>query len=257
MASNNGGKGSPKPEDELKVYINGLNEKLTAPWIIRDYQEKGALSDVIKAQIVEQFGLEPSIVEELSILIGNSLDVASEVSLAKVTREKAVFRAYTRLDDAARLARRMKADHRTIEGQLALLQTYFDESGHAAHLLASLQAEIASIQLVVGSLEAQIDELAAIEHGVAEIEPDDKRGARDTRREHVVRSCCYIWEDAGRAVSYTSKSYGPTHQRRSGPLVDLVHIITQNLTDPPTKLPGETIRRDIDTFKNLRGKGRI
>ena len=257
MTSKNIGKGSSGPTDELKIYLDGLNDEPKVSWIIRDYQEKGALTDTTKAQIVEQFDLEPGLVEELSILVGNSLDEESKVSLAKVTREKAVMRGRKRLEDAARLAKRMKTDNVAIQTHLSRLQPYFDDSGRAEPRLASLQQELASIQSVLGSLEARIDELAAIEHGVAEIEPDDKRSARDTRREHVVRSCCYIWEDAGRVVGYTSKSYGPKHQRRSGPLVDLVHMVTQNVTDPPTELPVETIRGDIDIFKKLRNKGYI
>lgn len=257
MARKNGGKDSSGPTDELEIYLDGLHERSKTPWIIRDYQEKGALTDATKAQIIEQFDLEPGLVDELSILVGNSLDKESAVSLTKVTREKAVERGHSRLEDAARLAKRMKTDKAAIRAHLSRLQPYFDDSGRAAPRLASLQAELTGIHSVLGSLEARIDELAAIENGVAEIEPDDKRNSRDGRREHVVRSCCYIWEDAGRAVSYTSKSYGPKHQRRSGPLVDLVQIVTQNVTDPPTELPVETIRSDVDTFKKLRKKGYI
>ena len=257
MASKNGGKHSSGPTDDLKIYLDGLNDRPKVSWITRDYQEKGALTDTTKAQIVEQFDLEPRLVDELSILVGNSLDEESEVSLTKVTREKAVMRGRKRLEDAARLAKRMKTDNAAIQAHLSRLQPYFDDSGRAAPRLASLQEELASIQSVLGGLEARIDDLAMIEHGVAEIEPDDKRSARDTRREHVVRSCCYIWEDAGRPVSYTSKSSGPKHQRRGGPLVDLVQIVTQNVTDPPTELRVETVRRDIDNFNILRRKGRI
>ena len=257
MASKGGGKNTSGSEDELKIYINGLNEKQTTPWIIRDYQEKGALTDAIKAQIVERFDLEPALVEQLSILIGNSLDEESVVSLTKVSRKKAVKRGRERLEDAARFAKRMRTDHATIGTNLSRLQTSFDASARAAPLLTSLQDDLAAIQVAVGSLEKRIDELIKIENGVAEIEPDDKRKARDTRREHVVRSCCYIWEDAGKTASYTSVSRGTAGTRREGRLVDLIHIVTKNVTEPPTVLPSETIRHDIDRFKILRKKGRL
>ncbi len=257
MAGTGGGKNTSGSEDELKIYINGLNEKQTAPWIIRDYQEKGALTDAIKAQIVERFDLEPARVEQLSILIGNSLDEESVVSLTKVSRKKAVKRGRERLEDAARFAKRMRTDHAAIGTNLSQIQTNFDASARVAPLLASLQNDVAALQDAVAGLEKRIDELIKIENGVAEIEPDDKRKARDARREHVVRSCCYIWEDAGRPLSYSSKSSGPIHQRRGGPLVDLVQIVTRAVTDPPSELPPETIRRDIDKFKELRAKGRI
>ena len=257
MAGKNGGKDSSGPTDDLKIYLDGLNDRPKVSWIIRNYQEKGALTDTTKAQIVEQFDLEPELVDELSILVGNSLDEESEVSLAKVTREKAVMRGRKRLEDAARLAKRMKTDKAAIRAHLSRLQPYFDDSGRAAPRLASLQEELTSIHSVLGSLEARIDELAAIENGVAEIEPDDKRNSRDGRREHVVRSCCYIWEDAGRTVSYTSVSYAPPNQQRRGKLVDLIQIVTRNVTNPVTELRVETIRGDIDIFKKLRKKGHI
>ncbi len=257
MAHKDAGKNMSGSSDEPKIYINDDTQKRTPPWVIRDYQEKGALTDEAKAKIAKQFDLKPELVEELSILVGNSLDEESVVSLAKVTREKAVLRARSRLEDAARLARRMSFDHASVERHLSRLQTYFDDSETAAPLLAALQDELDGIQTILDSLEARINELARIEHGVAEIKPDDKRKASDKRREHVVRSCCYIWEDAGRTVGYTSSSYGPKHQRRRGLLVDLVHAVTLNVTNPPTELPVETIRSDIDNFKNLRNKGYI
>lgn len=253
----NADKSASQPNEDLKIYVNDPNERSTAPWIICDYQEKGALTDTTKAQIIEQFKLNPALVEELSLLVGNSLDTETVVSFTRVSRKKAVKRGRESLDEAARLAKRLRTDHATIRTNISQLQTTFDAHAHAAPLLASLRDDLAAIQSVVGSLEKRIDELIKIENGVAKIEPDDKRKARDARREHVVRSCCYIWEDAGRPLSYTSKSSGPVHQRRGGPLVDLVQIVTRAVTDPPSELPPETIRRDIDKFKELRAKGRI
>lgn len=246
-----------KPENRVTVYLDGLDEKRTAPWIIRDYRGKGALTDAVKAQIIEQFDLKSALVDELSILVGNSLDEGSAVSLTKVTREKAVERGLERLEEAARCAKRMRTDHVDLKSKLSQLQTYFDDSARAAPFLAALQKDLAGIQSVVSSLESRIDELIKIENGIAEVEPDDKRNRRDARREHVVRSCCYIWEDAGRNTSYTSKSTGPKDKRRRGPLIDLVHVVTQAVTEPPTKLKVETIRYDIDRFNVLRDNDRI
>jgi hypothetical protein len=257
MAHKDAGKNMSGSSDEPKIYINDDTQKRTPPWVIRDYQEKGALTDEAKAKIAKQFDLKPELVEELSILVGNSLDEESVVSLAKVTREKAVLRARSRLEDAARLARRMSFDHASVERHLSRLQTYFDDSETAAPLLAALQDELDGIQTILDSLEARINELARIEHGVAEIKPDDKRSASDKRREHVVRSCCYIWEDAGRKVSYTTVSRVKVGTERRGRLVNLINTVARVVTNPPTELPGESIRHDIDRFKKLRNRGDI
>lgn len=158
-------------------------------------------------------------------------------------------RGRKRLEEGARLTRRLKTDHATIQGHLSRLQPFFDDSGRAATLLASRQEEAAGIQSVVVSLEARVDELIKIVHGIAEIEPDDKRRSRDTRREHVVRSCCHIWEDAGRAVSYTTVSRGEVGIERRGRVVDLINTVARVVTDPSTEIPPETRRHDIDRLK--------
>jgi len=77
------------------------------------------------------------------------------------------------------------------------------------------------------------------------------------RREYVVRSCCYVWEDAGRKVTYTTVSHEPGEPQRRGELVEFVNAVVPLVTDPPTTLSVETIRRDIDLFKKLCAKGVI
>jgi hypothetical protein len=257
VADKDAGKNRSGSGEEPKIYINDDTQKRTAPWIIRDYHENGALTDATKAKIAEQFDLTSGLVEELSILVGNSLDAESMISLARVTRGKATTRGRKRLEEAARLARRMKSDHAAIAAHLSHLQTHFDIDQRAATPLAALQEELAGIRKFLGDLEARVGELSEIEYGIAEIAPDDRRHASDMRRIHVVRSCCYVWEDAGRSVSYTSVSSGPGNQRRRGQLIEFVHVVTRHVTDPPTELPVETIRRDIDQFNDLRNKGRI
>lgn len=251
------GKDTAGSEDQQGFYIHDDTLQRTAPWIIRDYKELGALSEAQKAEIAAQFDLEPEIVQELSVLVGNSLDTSSVVSLVKVSRRTAVSRGRKRLEEAARLARRMNADHAAIQNHLSGLSTEFDAAQLAAPLLAALRDNLAAIGPTVTDLEGWIDELAGIDHGLASIEPDDKRRARDMRREHVVRSCCYIWEDAGRIVGYTTVSHEPGAPQRRGTLIDLVNTVIRLVTDPPTGLSGETLRRDIDRFKKLRSLGRI
>lgn len=240
-----------------QLYQDSDGLRHTAPWIIRDYQELGALSDGSKTEIAERFDLDPALVQDLSVLIGNSLDVDSVVSMARVSSKVAVKRGHDALQTAARLARRMRSDRAGIERQLSRLGTNFDQTGQGTLLLYALQEDLVRIGALVDALETRIDDLVRVEGGVAVMAPDDTRKARDMRRTHVVRSCCYIWEDAGRPVTYTTVSHEPGASQRRGALIELINAVTRQVTDPPTELPGETLRRDIDQFRALRKAGRI
>ena len=249
--------GAGDDNDELTVYVQNDTLQRTTPWVIRDYAERGALTKAQKAEIAARFELSTGLVEDLSRLVGNSLDKESATSLARVSRCKAVMRGRERLEEVARIARRIRLDRASIEEHLARLSTDFDETGRAAPLLQALKDELRTIRSTIDTLEAKTDEVAVIANGVAELAPDDRRKTSDMRRVHVVRSCCYIFEDADRPVSYTTVSHEPGQPQRRGPLIDLVNAVTLMVTDPPTTLSDETVRRDIDLFKKLRREGRI
>ena len=240
-----------------RLHIQDDDLMRTVPWRIRDYQERGALSYRQKQELGARFDLSAELVDELSLLVGNSLDVESIVCFMPVSRDKAVARAGKRLGRAASLARRMRHDHAALLDALAPLRTDFDSSGDTEGLLQGLREDLAGIAALLAGLEDRIERVMAISSGAAVIEPDDKKRIPDRRRTNVVRSCCYVWEDAGRPLSFTTVADRPDGPKRRGRLIELVNAVVTMVTDPPTPLSVETIRNEIDDFKALRAADRI
>lgn len=77
----------------------------------------------------------------------------------------------------------------------------------------------------------------------------DKRQVYDIRREIVCTGIFNVWEDAGRALSFTTD---PITSKRGGPLLDFVNAVVEYITDPPTRLSGEAIKTEIKRYKRGR-----
>lgn len=234
------------------VYLDSAEESQGVPWRIADYDERGIFTEEQKAQLASQFNLTPALVDELSLLVGNNLDAGSIAELLPVSKNKSTKRAAEQLEGAAKHARQLSRHHAELRQKLEHLGTHYDASGRAAGLLETLRADVAQVEEVVNGLEAQIDTLRGIPLGAAVIAPDDKRDARDWRRRYVVFSCCYIWRDAGHRVSYTTDPSSVSGSTRKGPLIDFVNAVVRLVTDPPDELSPETIRREIDEWKETR-----
>lgn len=82
-----------------------------------------------------------------------------------------------------------------------------------------------------------------------QVEPHDKRKVQDVRRVAVIESCCYIWLDAGRRLTFTTCSERLNPDQRSGPLITFIQTVIGMVTAPSCKISGETLRRDIEKVK--------
>ena len=76
----------------------------------------------------------------------------------------------------------------------------------------------------------------------------DKRRDMGIRRGMVCTCIMTFWQSLGRTVSYTT-DINTFH--RSGPLIAFINSVISCITDPPTSLKGETLRKEIDRFKQL------
>jgi len=102
-----------------------------------------------KEWLAERFDLPADRMDDLSLYVGNSLDLKSEVNLTKITRSKALSRGQKRLERTAQLARRMRTDHAEVEIQIDALNTHFSETPDAEHTLIELLADLARIGPVI------------------------------------------------------------------------------------------------------------
>jgi len=73
----------------------------------------------------------------------------------------------------------------------------------------------------------------------------DKRKASDVRRTIVCTHIFNLWCDVGRKLSYSTD---PVSGERTGPLIALVQDVVACLTDPRTRLSGETILNDLEAY---------
>ena len=232
---------------KLYIHTDGIN--MSVPWRLRDYEEKGALPDEGIASLAEQFDLPLPIVEQLSILVGNSLDDESLVNFTAVMRDVAIKRANEALEDAARLGKRVEQDLARIGDLLAPLSDAFVSEANQQGVLALAQERAVAARTGATGLYDAIDIVIGRPGSAAVMSPTDKRCIGDGRRKNVVHSCCYAWHDAGRRVSYTTRPER-TADQRGGPLIEFIQAVVMMVTDPPARLSGETIRKDIERWES-------
>ena len=76
----------------------------------------------------------------------------------------------------------------------------------------------------------------------------DARKVRDVRREIVCATLFNLWLDVDRKVSYSTD---PVSGERTGPLIEFINDVVVRLTDPPARLSGEAIKREIENFNRF------
>ncbi|MGC9371244.1 MAG: hypothetical protein ACP5DX_17040 [Paracoccaceae bacterium] len=81
----------------------------------------------------------------------------------------------------------------------------------------------------------------------------NRRKARDLRKEIVCWTVFGFWEERGRPLSFTT-DYKTSE--RGGDLFAFVNAIVECMTDPPTQISGETLKRDLGLFLDFREEER-
>ncbi|WP_026758873.1 hypothetical protein [Sediminimonas qiaohouensis] len=190
------------PVDLIYLHFDGINQRL--PFRMADYGDDGALTGDQIEYLAQSFLLDLRLAQELSVLLGYSLDIDSKVSLIRVKREH-------------------HAPNKTSEGK-EFKASYVDDNGN---------------EVVV--------------------RPLDKRKVADDRRLSVVESCCYIWLDAGRKLTFTTRADKlKPEQQREGELIRFIQTAVSMVTTPTCEVSGETLRRDIElTRRRFRRRGEM
>ena len=185
--------------DFVRMHFDGI--KQTIPLLLADYGDDGALSEDQIVDLAQSFRLDINLTRKLSVLLGYSLDIDSEVSLVRVKREHGG-------------QKRRNQDKR-------FRKFYIEDNGTSVP-----------------------------------VQPLDKRQVQDERRLKVIESCCYIWLDAERPLTITTRPDNPTNEQREGELIRFIQTVVSMITKPKRKMSGETLRRDIECVRRrfrLRG----
>jgi len=235
--------------DDEAIYLPIDGIRASAPWRLNSYGDEGALSASDKAALAERFSLPGSATETLSKQLGYCLDIASEVTLVEINRAKAIKRAKEPLEEAARLARRIESDIHKIVQHMEGLSDQFKQHEEDGDALRSAKEQAQAVMRASIGLENAIDLLIKTPGSAADMSPLNKNHIWDKRRQYVIETCCYTWQDSGHRLTYTNVSDGSKPDRHAGPLIDFIQEIVLLVTEPAKKLSTNTIKKDIDRFK--------
>ncbi len=239
---------STSGSNDYSIYPHMDGIRPSAPWRLADYDDRGALSDAVLSKLAQRFDLTEQILRQLSIEVGNSLDTGSHLVLVAVSRDRAIKRAETSLKVALRWANHETGSAHIREALLPLEAAFAQDATQAA-VLCTAKDHSNDDDCSMADLVAAVQRVLHTPGCAADMSPCDKRRVWDKRREYVVQSCCYAWQDAGHPITYTTVSDGSKRDQRHGPLIDLIQMVVGMVTNPSSHLSGETIRKDIDRFK--------
>ncbi|WP_170756102.1 hypothetical protein [Ruegeria lacuscaerulensis] len=239
-------------EVDYSVYPHMDGIKCSMSWKLGSYGERGALSDDMIGSLAERFGLPTKLVRELSVLLGNCLNNDDDIAinLTEVRRSQAIVRGQKHLKTLLREATRGTITTQELRNALGSLSTYFVSTPEDADLLPQLLKKLETATTLTQDVIDDIRRIHGTPGAVAEMSPRDKRFSRDKRRQYIVESCCHIWKDSGRPLTYTTYSDGRPGGQRQGPLINFIQAVVKMITEPGQILSGETIRVDIDGFRD-------
>lgn len=235
--------------DDYSIYpsIDWINPT-DFPFRIADYREQGIFTDDQLEFLVQQHGLTDDLARELSVLVGNALDINSYVSFVRISRSRVQRRLASALNGKRVRTTPMLDDVGVINQLFAALSLpHFVpvDGDHPGKIrMAGPPHEIwgaGGRSLVIAGPRLPI----SLEIAQLVLVPDDRRTEADERRRLVVEQCCHIAKDAGWSLSFTTDPTLPKNQR-TGRLVELIKDVIRLATDPPMDLSGDTIVSDIE-----------
>lgn len=248
----NGNRDVADTEGDYSVYPHMDGIKCSMSWTLGSYKERGALSEGMIESLAEQFDLPATLVRDLSTMLGHCLnnDEDIAINLTEVRRSQAIERGQKHLKQLLRKAKQSSIGPQELRNALSSLSAYFASTPEDADLLPRLLKKLETATTSIPDVIEDIRRIHGTPGAVAEMSPRDKRFSRDKRRQYIVESCCYIWKDAGRPLTYTTYSDGRPGGQRQGPLINFIQAVVKMITEPGQILSGETIRVDIDGFRD-------
>jgi len=233
---------SPEAEsDNFTLYPTGDNHKISLPWIIKDYDEKGALSTEQKQELCDRFNLDAELIDKLSIYVGNCLDTDSSLVFYSLTKSRSTEKALKLIRKGLRHLKAGVPDEH-VRKMFKDTSAVFAQSEEDMQLVAAIFNEREELKEVLKKLLHRPGALSVTR-------PDNAKKIHDTRRIEVVNSCCYVLKDAGRPLSVTTASDGSAGGTRRGEVIELIKMIIGMVTSPRTEVSVETLKKDIDYFK--------
>ncbi|WP_209835247.1 hypothetical protein [Ruegeria sp. HKCCE3926] len=217
-------------------------------WGIWNYGPEGALKDAMKSDLAIRFSVERSKLDDLSQRLAFAL-APDTVKTSVVTIVKQIEKGPEQLEAFLQDLRRAEHYLKKASQGFSNLHIDYPNAGQRADdpnefWRRMFHNAVTTVEHIDHSLTR-----SAGKHSAHTLDEPDKRRARDERRTIVLRQIFEFWERIGRRVSYSTD--GITSERR-GPLVDFVNTIVPLLSDPPATISGETIRSEIQGWREWR-----
>jgi len=223
--------------------------KDSIPWRLRTEGNTkcGALSPDEVTRLSHDFDLDPLALGQLSIQVDTALSAnlsfrqlelipmqarkgADEVKVAI----KALRDAEAKLQQAAETLSQLRFKHLFSNTGMP------NQSSHHLELFYLGTEAVGKFRHYVETM-ARNDFVAFTGH-------PDKRKISDLRRNLVCVAIFNLWIEHDRRLTYTSDL---DTWERGGRLVEFVNAVVECITDPPSRLDGDAIRREIEWFKSF------
>ena len=224
------------PED-LAIYRHDdfVTEK-AIDFKLNDYRDDGALTAEQCRMLPGRHAMNGAEVEELSRLIGYALNKDAHINFVKVSRAQVLRRLANKS-----LGRRNPNATLDVAGANALLASL--------RLEADLSVEgIGQSRAASANSRSDDPKIISLREAQRILQPDNRRKAVDGRRQAVVECCCYVAQDAGWPLTYTTNDILPSEQR-GGRLIELIQDVIEMTSHSGRKYRGHTLKDDIERIK--------
>ncbi|SLN75003.1 hypothetical protein ROJ8625_04134 [Roseivivax jejudonensis] len=242
------------PDYSIYIHFDGISGALR--WRIDDYGDAGVLSANEIREIAELFGLEVEQVEALSIRLGHCLDRDTASNFVEVHRATASVRGRETIKELKRRASAIGEQFSKLEEGMNRLEPRFASEPTTNPQLAEAKQLTNELASGIRRIDALLSGLEDRPSVAFDMSPLDKRTVVDRRRLDVVMQCCEIWEAAGRPLSFNTAPIGE-HAQLVGSLPEFVHAVVVRVTDPPTKIAGGTLRKDLAHYRTARDRAAV
>ncbi|QPZ89697.1 hypothetical protein [Thioclava electrotropha] len=235
------GAGSIRSSEDYAIYPHRDNVSAGAtPFKLDDYGDKGALDEGQIVALSDRHRLSMEQARELSLLLGYSLDIDTRLSFFTISRATVERRLHDR-----KLAKR----NRDTELSAVEANALFDSFGFRVVVVEEADASKAAVNHQEAA-KTRTDSVTYVSLDEARriLQPDDRRKEQDNRRLHVVESCCYVAQDAGWPLTYTTDS-SLTKNQRGGRLIELVKDVIEMVSEGGRVASVHTLKSDIELVR--------
>lgn len=218
----------------------------TVKWKIRDDVDPmtGVLAEEDIERIAASYAIDPALLRALSRKLRGTFSSTFNFSQPELVqgRKEAGKKRLARANDQIR-----SAQTKLSEASKQLQDVRFSDPYAHIGRPNPFETQIDDFESLLASLKELAEFFSIMERSdLARYQGTaDARKVSDVRRMLVCINLFGLWDDLDRKLSFTTD---PSTSKRTGLLFEFVNDVVLCLTDPPERLSGEAIKRELDGF---------